>query len=129
MHKPNPGEAVPATTRDYFRFRAKRQAYDLVMRELQSSGISRAELARRLDKGKDRVSKMLGGPANWTIITLADLLFAIKGGVPKYGIDYPLDKPAKNFGPREQFDERPPNINKDTTSKPLTIKLPEPEAV
>src|SRR6187551_1873663 len=106
MHKPVPGERVPADTRDYFRSRAKRQAYDLVMRELGAGNISRAELARRLGKGPDRISKMLAGPANWTIITLADLLFAIKGGVPKYGIDYPLDKTPRNFGPREQYTDR-----------------------
>jgi hypothetical protein len=74
------------------------------MRELSRSGITRAELARRLGKGADRVSRMLGGPANWTIITLADLLFAIGGGVPAYGVDYPLDRPRRNLGPRQRYD-------------------------
>jgi len=123
MHKPIDGQAVPADTRDYFRARAKRHAYDLVMKELKSSGITRAELARRLDKGADRVSKMLGGPANWTIITLADLLFAIRGGVPKYEIDYPLDKPPRNFNSRNRFYEREKlDVKKETTGKPLTMK-------
>jgi hypothetical protein len=117
MHEPIPGERVPADTRDYLRARAKRQAYDLVMRELKTAAITRAELARRLGKGADRVSKMLGGPANWTIVTLADLLFAINGGVPKYAIDFPLQKSARNFGPRQRFDE----LKSDTTSKPITL--------
>lgn len=121
MHKPIPGEQVPADTRDYFRSRAKRHAYDLVMRELQKSGITRAELARRLGKGADRVSKMLGGPNNWTIITLADLLFAIGAGVPTYGVDYPLDKPTRNFGPRAQYEIRKGNAV-TANSVPITIK-------
>jgi hypothetical protein len=115
---------VPADARDYFRARAKRHAYDLVMRELKAAGISRAELARRLGKGADRVSKMLGGPANWTIITLSDLLFAINGGVPKYGVDYPLDKPARNFGSRQLYYWR--ESDQDTTSgksfTPMSLK-------
>lgn len=121
MHKPVPGQSIPPDTRDYFRARAKRHAYDLVMRELTASKISKAELARRLGKGADRVSKMLAGPANWTIITLADLLFAIGGGVPSYSVDYPLDKPARNFGPKERFE-----IKKETTGRPVTIKPVEP---
>jgi hypothetical protein len=120
MHEPIPGERVPADTRDYLRARAKRHAYDLVMRELKAAGITRAELARRLGKGADRISKILGGPANWTIITLADLLFAINGGVPKYTIDFPLRKPARNLGPREQY--KLERERSDTTSKPITIK-------
>ena len=123
-HKPVPGEPVPADTRDYFRVRAQRHAYDLVMRELKAADISRSELARRLGKGADRVSKMLGGPANWTIITLADLLFAIRGGVPKYGIEYPLDKPVRNLGPRKQYELK--TKESDTTNKPLEWKMRSP---
>jgi hypothetical protein len=73
------------------------------MGEFKNSGLSKADLARRLGKGADRVSKMLGGPGNWTIATVSDLLFAIKGGVPKYAVDYPLDRPSRNYTSREKF--------------------------
>jgi hypothetical protein len=109
------------------RARAKRHAYDLVMREFKKSGITRAELARRLfgSKGADRISRMLGGPGNWTIKTMSDLLFAISAGEPTYGIAYPLDKAARNFGPKERFELK----NKDshiTNGKPLKWELPDP---
>lgn len=78
------------------RARAKRHAYNLVMREFKKSGITKAELARRLGKGADRVSRMLGGPGNWTINTVSDLLFAISASEPKWDLIYPLDRPRRN---------------------------------
>lgn len=98
LSKPTPGERVPPETFAYLRARAKRHAYELVIKELRASGISRAELARRLGKDPSRVSKMLGGPGNWTIATESDLLFAISGAVPTFGIERPLDRPARNYG-------------------------------
>jgi hypothetical protein len=96
LSRPVPGEAVLPETFAYLRGRAKRKAYDLVIREFRKSGISKTELARRLGKTLPEVSRMLGGPANWTIATVTDLLFAISGGVPKWDIEFPLDKPRRN---------------------------------
>src|SRR5690349_15611965 len=95
LSKPKNGERVPAETFAYFRARAKRHAYSLVMKKLQESGITRAELSKRLGKEAAQISRMLGGPGNWTIATLSDLLFAICGGVPAYSIEYPLEKPHR----------------------------------
>lgn len=103
LSKPIEGERVAPETFGYLRARAKRKAYDLVMTEFAKSGISKAELARRLGKGADRVSRMLGGPGNWTIATMSDLMFAITGLVPAFGTDDPLGRPARNFGPGERY--------------------------
>lgn len=97
LSKPKDSEKIPIETFAYLRARAKRLAYELVLKEFERSGLTKAELARRLSKGPDRVSRMLGGPGNWTLATVADLLFAISGGVPKFDVDYPLDKPQRNF--------------------------------
>jgi hypothetical protein len=96
LSKPVAGKKVPLGTLAYFRARAKRGAYDLVIKEFKKSGITQAELARRLGKGTDRICKVLGGPGNWTLDTVSDLLFAISGAVPAYGTSYPLDKAARN---------------------------------
>lgn len=98
LSKPAPGERVPPETLAYFTARAKRQAYDLVIAELEATGITKAELARRLGKDAARISRMLGGPGNWTIKTASNLLFAMSGATLAYRIDRPLDRPPRNFG-------------------------------
>jgi hypothetical protein len=104
LSKPTGDDEVPFDTYSYFRARAKRFAYDIVIKEFKKSGISKATLARRLGKGADRVSKMLAGPGNWTIDTLAELLFAISGGVPTFAVSYPLERPIRNFRRPEWLD-------------------------
>ncbi|MDR3420464.1 MAG: hypothetical protein P4L80_04355 [Xanthobacteraceae bacterium] len=97
LSKPQGDEEVPIDTFAYFRARAKRFAYELAIKEFQKSGVTKATLGRRLGKKPDRVSKMLAGPGNWTIETLADLIFATSGGVPTFGVAHPLDRPIRNF--------------------------------
>jgi transcriptional regulator with XRE-family HTH domain len=44
---------------------------------MEDSGVSKAELARRLNKSKSRVSQMLSGEANITLRTLASMCFEL----------------------------------------------------
>src|SRR3954453_20298410 len=44
-------------------------------------GLDQQWLADRLDKDKSRVSRLLKGPGNWTIDTVADLLEAMEGRI------------------------------------------------
>lgn len=121
LSKPEAGQRVAATAFAYMRARARRRAYNLVIKEFKKSGITKAELARRLGKGAPEVSRMLGGPANWTIQTVADLLFAISGAEPTWDIAYPLDRPARN-------DTRPEWIATDFGKlKPFAISSPAPK--
>lgn len=131
LSKPVPGQPVPTDTLAYFRARAKRFAYDLVIRELNRSQISKAEIARRLGKDLGGVSRMLGGPGNWTIATISDLLFAVSGGVPTYGIDYPLDRPARNYSGASavldygmQRDPQPAPASATDASTPTNLGTP-----
>jgi hypothetical protein len=96
LSKPVEGQKVLPETYAYMTARAKRRAYNLVIREFKKSGISKAELARRLGKGADRVSKMLAGPGNWTIATVSELLFAICGAEPEWDLSFPFDKAKRN---------------------------------
>lgn len=89
LSDPQPGERISSDTFHYWRARAKREAYDLVLGEFLKSGMTRTELARRLGKTLPEISRMLGGPANWTIATVSDLLFAIAGGIPKWEMVLP----------------------------------------
>lgn len=121
LSKPVTGQQVSEEALAYMRARAKRHAYDLVMAEFKKSGITKAELARRLfgDKGADRVSRMLGGPGNWTIKTLSDLLWAISAAEPTYSVAYPLDKLAKNFSGYSKF----VNDIEESESTALSLRL------
>jgi hypothetical protein len=77
---------IPNGTLGYFRTLNKRRAYSLVMSEFKKSGISEAVLAVRLHKNPDDIRSLLSGPENWSMDTYSDLLFAIRGGVPTYGL-------------------------------------------
>ena len=68
---------VSDATFAYLGQRAKNVCYDFVMKKFLSSGLTKAELARRLGSRPDRVSHILASPANWTIRTMAELLAAI----------------------------------------------------
>jgi hypothetical protein len=120
LSKPEGDARIPAAALAYMQSRAKRLAYDAVIREFKNSGITKAQLARRLGKGAPEISRMLGGPANWTIRTVAELLFAVTGASPKFGIEYPLEKTPRNFGPRDQFELK---RTSNTTSEPIEWKF------
>jgi len=107
LRSPTGDDRVPLGTFGYFQARNKRNAYDLVMEEFTKSGLSQADLARRLGKGTDIVCRLLGGPGNWTLDTLSDLMFAISGAAPVFGKDYPLNKLRRNQrGPTWLYDDQ-----------------------
>jgi hypothetical protein len=120
LSNPIAGEKVPLGTLAYFRSRAKRRAYDLVIKEFKKSGITQVELARRLGKGTDRICKVLGGPGNWTLDTVSDLLFAISGAVPVFDVGYPLNKPVRNRSVPEWL------VEPDQNSQERSFRQPPP---
>lgn len=68
---------ISDSTFAYLGQRAKNLCYDFVMKKFLASGLSKADLARRMGKSPDRVNHMLATPANWTIRTIVELLAAI----------------------------------------------------
>ena len=97
LSKPTSEERIPIGTLAYFRSRNRWRLYDLVISEFQKSGISKATLARRLGKRPEVVTRLLGAPGNWSEDTVSDLLFAISGAEPNYGVQYPLSGPPRNL--------------------------------
>lgn len=95
--KPEGGKRIPAGTLAYFRARNRNRLYDLVLEAFGESGLTQAELARRLGKRPEVVCRLLGAPGNWTLDTVSDLLFAIGGYEPDYSLARPFDAPARNF--------------------------------
>ncbi len=75
-------EKIPAAKLAYFRRRLSNHVYAAVVNEflkLEKAGlINRAELAKRIGRRPEQVTRWLGSSGNWTIETVSDLLLAMK---------------------------------------------------
>lgn len=68
----------------------------MILDEFVESGISQADLARRLGKNPRVIHRWLSAPENIRISTLSDLIFSINGGEPSDQVERPLDKSSSN---------------------------------
>ncbi len=73
LSEPAGTDEVAAGTLAYFRARLKQRIYSLAIKEFKKSGLSQADLARRLGKEPAQVSRLLSGPGNLTLETVSDL--------------------------------------------------------
>lgn len=96
LSKPVRAERVPKGTFGYFRTRNRHRLYSMIIKEFKKSGLTQADLARRLGKSPEIVCRLLATPGNLQVDTLSDLLFAISGAESTYELSYPLDKLARN---------------------------------
>ena len=72
-------DLIPAEALAYVGARARNRFYDFVLKRFASSGMTQADLARKIGKGPDRINRLLGAPGNWTIETISELLAGISG--------------------------------------------------
>ena len=91
---PGDGQKTPFVTLAYFRQRQRDRLFDLVHAEFRKSGLTQAELARRMGRRPEVVSRMLGAPGNWRLDTVSDLLFAISGAEAAFTTRYPMAESA-----------------------------------
>jgi hypothetical protein len=94
LSKPTDANKIANATLKYVNARNRQRAYDLVVKEFKSSGLTQAALAKRLGKGTDVICRLLARPGNWGLDTFSELLFGISGAVPKHALYYPLEKAA-----------------------------------
>jgi hypothetical protein len=75
------GAHVPPEKLAYFQERTRNRLHAYILNkfiEKEIAGVlSRAELARRIGRKPEVISRMLGAPGNWTIGTISDLLIGI----------------------------------------------------
>lgn len=67
-------------TRAFLGARARNAVFTFIhnkLREAKAQGLTQAQLAERLGKDPGRLSNTLSSPGNWTIDTIAELLFGI----------------------------------------------------
>lgn len=75
----NYSDRIPLGKLGFVRGKLRNDFHVMVLNAFAASGLTQSQLAKRLGKAPAVVNRCLGGPANWTIDTAADLLFAIKG--------------------------------------------------
>lgn len=79
-------ERIPLGTLSYFRERFRDRLYDLVVEEFvkqsAESNLTRAEVARRIGRRPEQITRWFSAPGNWTLETVSDLLLAIAKSEP-----------------------------------------------
>lgn len=95
------GDEIPLGTLSYFRERFRDRLYDLVMEEFlkqdAETGLTRAEVARRIGRRPEQITRWFGAPGNWTLETVSDLLLAIAKAEPDVNL-LPLEgRPVRNY--------------------------------
>lgn len=83
------GEKIPLGKLAYFRERLRNRLYDLVINEFlkqeKTKNLTRADVARRIGRRREQVTRWFGAPGNWTIDTVSDLMLAM-GTEPNFSI-------------------------------------------
>jgi hypothetical protein len=73
--------AIPVAMLAYFRGRFGNKIHELVLAEFaaqeREGKTSRAELARKIRRKPEQITRWLGSPGNWTLDTLSDLLLGM----------------------------------------------------
>src|ERR1700738_4182275 len=80
---------IPPKTLQYFRNRLRSQLFDLVLAEYEKQaqqGFTQRELAHRISRGSDQISRWFSAPGNWTLDTVSDLLLGISEAEPVVGL-------------------------------------------
>lgn len=102
-------QKLPARTIGYVSESTRDALYDLVVRKFMETGITQAVLAKRLGKSPAQICRTLGASGNWTIDTVAELLYAIDGSMLKVSSFQPhTQAKANRIGSvcLEEFHER-----------------------
>jgi transcriptional regulator with XRE-family HTH domain len=122
--KPIGDSKISAGTLAYINARTLMRAYTLVIKELKQSGMTQAQLAKRLGKAPEVISRMLNRPSNWELKTFSELLFAISGAVLTFSVTHPLEKQKQVNVPffKEQPDDMPTLQSEETKLSNVQIR-------
>lgn len=115
----------------YFQARLKNRLHQLILREFEKSGISRAELARRIRKSPSRITHWFNAPGNLRLETLSDLLLGINY-VELNDETVSLRKPPRNFNSPDWLEQKaaePLNQDRDGLPQPPDLNKQQADAL
>lgn len=90
LFKPTGSEKISRGTLGYICARARQRAYNLLVSEFKKSGMSQADLAKRLDKAPEIICRWLNRPSNLELDTLSAAVFALNGGILTFVVSHPV---------------------------------------
>jgi len=93
-------DPIPPAKLAYFRERFRDQLYELVLSEFlrrQPDGLTKAEIAKRIGRKPEQITRWLGAPGNWTLETVSDLLLAISRAEPSVRLSSLKSRATRNF--------------------------------
>lgn len=96
LAEPKGDERISERTLGYVTEMAREEVFDLVARSCVENGVQRASIGRRLGKDPAQITRLLSAPGNWTIDTVAELLFSIDGSMLRALSYRPLEEPSSN---------------------------------
>ncbi len=124
------GLPIPLEKRAYFHARVLNNFYQFILQkfleEERAGRLTKAELARRIERRPEVVSRLLGAPGNWGLETATDLLLGISGEELKPASSPLLGRAPRNYDHWEWRKASEPNA----TNPPADVRvLREPSAV
>ncbi len=69
-----------ALGKSYFQQRQRNRLYEIVIKAVEAAGergVKKRDIAARIGTSPSQISHFLSGPANWTIDSVSDILYAI----------------------------------------------------
>jgi hypothetical protein len=92
---------IPLEKRAYFHARLINRIYafvlDKFLEKQKSESLTKAELARRIGRKPEVITRLLGAPGNWTLETVSDLLLGIAGEELEPASSSLLDRVPRNI--------------------------------
>jgi len=99
------GLPIPLSKRAYFQARLRNRLYHLIIEKFVAAekinGLTRAELARRIERRPEVITRLLGSPGNWTLETVSDLLLGISAEELMLECRSLLNRSPRNFSAPE----------------------------
>jgi hypothetical protein len=93
-------ERISLSKLTYFRKRFRDRLYELVVGEFlkrERQGLTKAEVARRIGRRPEQITRWLGSPGNWTLETVSDLLLAVAKSEPYVDLWSLENRASRNY--------------------------------